>query len=63
MVAHEGLVMSVQSEVPVCVLVVCPEGGAGGILQHRPHILHGVAVVQQGGGQLLALLAVPTLNL
>ena len=62
MVAHEGLVMSVESEVPVCVLVVSAMGGSGRILQHRPHVLHGVAVVQAGGGQLLTPLPVPTLN-
>ena len=62
MVAHEGLVMSVQSEVPVCVLVVSAQGGSGRILQHRPHVLHGVAVVQTGGGQLLTPLSIQTLN-
>ena len=61
-VAHEGLVMSVESEVPVCVFVVSAMGGSGRILQHRPHVLHGVAVVQTGGGQLLTPLSIQTLN-
>ena len=54
--------MSVESQVPVGVLVDGPEAGAGRILQDRPDVLHGVAVVQQGGGELLTLLRFSTLN-
>ena len=51
MVGHERLVVCIESHVPICVL-----RGAGGVVQDDLHLLSGVAVVQQGGRQLLTTL-------
>ena len=51
--------MSVESQVPVGVLVVMSVDALGGgdrVLKDCLHILHGVAVIQQGRSQFLASL-------